>query len=86
MATKRTDGISTTDIIYRVLKNYECYVERSVKKGAKPEDINITNNKYFAVKMRLMWEKVDKRKSYNPLKFFFNKWEARGKFLREQKQ
>ena len=41
LATKRTEGISTTDIINRILIDYDRYVERNVKKGLKPNDLNI---------------------------------------------
>lgn len=81
LATKRTEGISTSDIIYRVLKHYDEYIERSIKKGAKKEDINISLEKYREVKIKLFWKNVDKRRNYNPLKFYFSKWKEMYKFL-----
>ena len=74
LATKRTEGISTSDIIYRVLKHYDEYIERSIKKGAKKEDINISLEKYREVKIKLFWKNVDKRRNYNPLKYYFSRW------------
>ena len=81
LATKRTEGISTSDIIYRVLKHYDEYIERSIKKGAKKEDINISLEKYREVKIKLFWKNVDKRRNYNPLKFYFSRWKEFYKFL-----
>ena len=81
LATKRTEGISTSDIIYRVLKHYDEYIERSIKKGAKKEDINISLEKYREVKIKLFWKNVDKRRNYNPLKFYFSNWKEMYKFL-----
>lgn len=41
-ATQRTEGISTTDLIVRILKDRDMYFERSLKKGMKPEDLNLS--------------------------------------------
>ena len=37
LATKRTEGISNTDIINRILVDYDRYVERNLKKGLRPK-------------------------------------------------
>lgn len=41
---KRTDGVSTTDIIIRILKDYNGYVERCMRRGFSHEDLNIPEN------------------------------------------
>lgn len=41
IATTRTEGISTTDVIGKVLKNYDVYVQRSLKKGITPEELGL---------------------------------------------
>ncbi|KAK2195618.1 bifunctional CTP:phosphocholine cytidylyltransferase domain/Rossmann-like alpha-beta-alpha sandwich fold/Choline-phosphate cytidylyltransferase Pcy1-like/Cytidyltransferase-like domain [Babesia duncani] len=40
-ATQRTAGVSTTDLVVRILQNYEDYIERSLKQGVRPSDLNI---------------------------------------------
>ncbi|CDJ65737.1 cholinephosphate cytidylyltransferase, putative [Eimeria necatrix] len=51
-ATVRTQGVSTTDIIVRILQNYEDYVDRSLSRGVKPKDMNIGYTKANAIKVR----------------------------------
>ena len=41
-ATQRTEGISTSDIILRLIKDYDMYVERSFQRGYKREDLGIS--------------------------------------------
>ena len=82
LATKRTEGISTTDIINRILSKYDAYVERNVKKGMKPKEINISNEKYLGIKIILIWKNMKKRKQKNPLHYFFIIW--RGKSIMKE--
>lgn len=51
-ATQRTDGISTSDIILRIIKDYDLYVERSLQRGYKREDIGISKTKELRVKFK----------------------------------
>jgi choline-phosphate cytidylyltransferase len=41
---KRTDGVSTTDLIIRILKDYNGYVERCMRRGFTHQDLNIPEN------------------------------------------
>jgi choline-phosphate cytidylyltransferase len=50
-ATQRTEGISTSDIILRIIKDYDMYVERSLQRGYKNEDIGISATKAFRIKL-----------------------------------
>lgn len=52
VATKRADGISTTDLIVRILQNYEDYLWRSLSRGVKPEELNIGNLKANQIAMK----------------------------------
>mmetsp|Transcript_10083 Transcript_10083/g.24050 ORF Transcript_10083/g.24050 Transcript_10083/m.24050 type:complete len:150 (+) Transcript_10083:787-1236(+) len=40
--TKRTDGISTSDIILRIIKNYNEFVLRNLKRGYSRKDLGLS--------------------------------------------
>ena len=86
LATKRTEGISTTDLINRILIDYDRYVERNVKKGLKPNEMNISNSKYFGVRINLMWKSMEKRRERNPLHYYFIKWRGKARFIEDEQE
>jgi choline-phosphate cytidylyltransferase len=51
-ATQRTEGISTSDIILRIIKDYDMYIERSLARGYKREDIGISRTKELRIKFK----------------------------------
>ena len=51
-ATQRTEGISTSDIIMRIIKDYDMYIERSMERGYNRKDIGISASKAFRVKLK----------------------------------
>ena len=51
-ATQRTDGISTSDIILRIIKDYDMYVERSLQRGYNRKEIGISAMKAYRIKLK----------------------------------
>jgi choline-phosphate cytidylyltransferase len=78
LPTDRTEGISTTDIMLRIIRNYDEYLERNIKKGMKPVDLNVPVSKWFAFKLMVFIKKLERKKEEkkknNPLALFFLKW------------
>ena len=53
-ATQRTEGISTSDIILRIIKDYDMYVERNLERGYNRKDLGVSASKMFRI--NLNWQ------------------------------
>mmetsp|Transcript_4653 Transcript_4653/g.7897 ORF Transcript_4653/g.7897 Transcript_4653/m.7897 type:complete len:264 (+) Transcript_4653:225-1016(+) len=74
-ATQRTEGISTSDIILRIIKDYDMYVERSFQRGYKRQEIGVSATKAFRIRIkqkiqefRLQFLRQQRRRSGSPNK------------------
>ena len=43
LETQRTAGISTTDLIVRIIKDRDLYIKRSLSKGLTPQELNLSD-------------------------------------------
>lgn len=74
LATERTDGISTSDIICRIVKDYDVYVRRNLQRGYSAHDLNVG---FFKEKKILIQNVVNKVQQES--KEFMNKWEEKSR-------
>lgn len=85
VATQRTLGVSTTDIVTRIVKDYDVYVRRNLARGYSAKELNVS---YLKAKRMKFQNKMDemKEKGKNFIDSIgertddiINKWEEKSK-------
>ena len=72
-ATQRTEGISTSDIILRIIRDYDLYVTRSLERGYGQKDIGVSRTRAMRIKMKNKFKKwmgeIEKKEEKLGVKF-----------------
>lgn len=78
VATQRTEGISTSDLIARVVKDYDVYIRRNLARGYTAKELNVSFIKEKEVQMR---QKIDelKGKMSDKSQEILTKWEEKSR-------
>jgi choline-phosphate cytidylyltransferase len=58
LPTLRTEGVSTSDLLVRILKEKDDYTERNLKKGYSRKQLNLSIFEYLMLKMKGATKKV----------------------------
>ena len=53
-ATERTKGVSTTDIVAKILKNKEMYYVRNLRRGVSREKLGMSWVRYWKLKLQIL--------------------------------
>lgn len=56
--TKRTVGISTTQIVTHIVKDYDLYVKRNLKRGIPATDLNLGTFKILDIKVQAQVDRI----------------------------
>ncbi|CAM4934547.1 unnamed protein product [Rotaria socialis] len=85
-ATQRTEGVSTSDIICRLVRDYDMYVRRNLARGYSAQDLNVGFIKKSQLELQTRIDTVkSKIRTYEEeSKTFMERWEDRSKETRPQ--
>lgn len=81
VATQRTEGVSTSDIICRLVRDYDMYVRRNLARGYSAQDLNVgfIKKNQLEFQSRINTVKSKFRTYEEESKTFMERWEDRSK-------
>lgn len=74
VATQRTDGVSTSDVVARIVRDYDTYVRRNLARGYSRQDLNVSFLKGQKYKIQNKAEELG-----NVVHDQLSKWEEQSK-------
>uniref|UniRef100_A0A0B6ZKH5 choline-phosphate cytidylyltransferase n=1 Tax=Arion vulgaris TaxID=1028688 RepID=A0A0B6ZKH5_9EUPU len=75
LATERTEGVSTTDVIARIIKDYDLYIRRNLARGYSHKELNVSYMKAKRLKLKDNYERFE-NKLKDKGKDLMDKWKG----------
>ncbi|KAF1795079.1 Rossmann-like alpha/beta/alpha sandwich fold [Phytophthora cactorum] len=61
LETRRTDGISTSDLIIRIVAEYDTFIRRNLQRGYTGKEMNVSFMKEQGIRLDMAMDKVKER-------------------------